>query len=200
MNDPNPENAFRAREAVTKPRLSRTVLRSAAPGYLLAFGAAALIVGAITWKIVRQSEAIHTAETRPLQVQAETDEPAGTPGPVLVELPADTATPEATTSHVTTTGALVLAPSAAPPPTVPVESLPPAAAPAEPAARATHASEPAAPHRAVPRKRPHHATPHPRTDNADDNENPYHAPPAPTEAPRAVPSAEDPDHLFDLRD
>lgn len=201
MNDPTTQKPFRAREAITQPRLSRTVLRSSAPGYLLAAAAAAVVVGAIGWKVVRQGEAIHTAETRAPGV-AQPVEPSGAPSPVLVELPADTAAAEAT-SRVQTTGALVPAPSVttppAPLPVAPVASLPPAkpehskatsAAPARPAAV-----------RHAPRKRPQHASSRPSSpDVPDTDDNPYATPQAPAEAPSAAPTADDPDHLFDVRD
>jgi len=105
--------------------LSRTVLRSPLPAYLLAASATFALGGFVTWEVVGQANAIHRAETTP-PVDVTAEPRHTTPDSVIVSIPAD---PGAVGSRVTTTGALVPAPVvSAPIAPAPVAATPIAAA------------------------------------------------------------------------
>jgi hypothetical protein len=141
------------------PSLSPKVLRSAAPGYLLAACAVLALGGFVAWRVVRQTNAIHHAETAPTPA---VEAPHAPPESVLVVLPGETAGEEV--SRITTTAGLVPAPTTAIPPVPPPAAPAPNVAP--PTSGAVHA--PKSPHRAhLHRSRP--AAP-------VDHDNPYEAP------------------------
>ena len=221
MNNPPPLPPLRARDYLENPRkdatlsrLPRSMLRSRAPGYLLATVAVFAVGGFIAWKVVRQAEAIHAVETKaPITVT----EPETSAVPVLVDVPSGTpAAGGIPISRLGTTGAVVATPSAAteqPAPasadsvgaSIPVTSLPqarPLAAP-EPAATDSVHAKPHAGH-AVPRHA-HTRRERPETtsvaqpDRAPGSEgNPYDSDRAPSPAASAPPG--DTSGIFDARE
>ena len=217
MNAPNPLSSAPLSDPTPDPRRSPTlrrvpelpssVLRSRAPGYVLAAATALALGGWITWKVVHQAEAIQTAQTRTPPVV--TEQIAMTPTAVLVEVPRDPAA--AASSQTTTTGAEVPAPSATPPSSTPHaaeaftagESQPTSTAQVIAAERGTSAPEPGAPRIepvATARIAPatHRASPtHRSTKKAADPDNPYDSESTSAPASSAQPEST---HLFDARD
>ncbi len=172
-SSPSPRAVSNRTNATDRVRLPATVLRSSAPGYLLAVGAALALGGFMAWKVVGQADSIHRAETEtPAEARAGSAPPAAQPVLVAVA-PDDTNTVVRPLSRLATTGATVPAPivAAAPPANAKAQAVAPLA-PVAPAVmppgaivaaqRASSESRTSTPHRRA------HAAPA-RSPTNDDN-------------------------------
>jgi hypothetical protein len=216
MNNPPPlprparEYLDDPRRISTPSRLPRSMLRSRAPGYLLATVAVLAIGGSIAWKVAGQARAIHTAETKAAAITA--TEPDTTPVPVLVDVPSGSPAAEGVPiSRLGTTGAVVATPAAtateAVGASVPVTSLP-KAKPTTAPELATDSSNPkphavhATPHRSHSPHTVHRRPETPPVDQPDraagSDSNPYSSDQAPSPAASAPPA--DTGGIFDLRE
>jgi hypothetical protein len=189
------------------------MLRSLVPGYLLAAASALALGGWVTWEIVQQAEAIREAEARtpPLLTVEVPNATARAPASVPSS-PETTGTMGGAVSQLTTTGAVVAAPSATPDPTTPhgppsAERASPAPASAPLAPRKKPARANIAPPAAAPRPLP--AKPHPGLPHAhrkvrkpvQDNGSKRSVDSTPAPSPSAAPAPTvDPNHLFDMRE